>query len=225
MQNRNFFQKLLGFVRRRGYYLVLGVCALAVAVSGYLYMRKETQPRTLSTSAIPQQVTQPDETEKTPPAQRNALKPEREPKQETKQEPEKPFSLAMPLDGELLQPYSLSQLSYNETTRDWRTHEGIDLAAQLGTPVKAAADGTVASIYEDDALGTVVTVSHSGGYLSRYANLSPETKVSVGQTVKQGTVLGVVGTTALMETGSSPHLHFELCHDAVSCDPAEFFTW
>ena len=62
--------------------------------------------------------------------------------------------------------FAADHLAYNATTRDWRTHEGLDLAAALGDPVCAAADGTVYTIYEDERYGTTVVLRHSGGFTS-----------------------------------------------------------
>ena len=60
---------------------------------------------------------------------------------------------AMPVPGDTIGTYAMDCLSYNETTRDWRVHNGVDLAAEAGAPVGAAAEGTVYTTYEDDTLG------------------------------------------------------------------------
>ena len=58
-------------------------------------------------------------------------------------------------------------LSYNETTRDWRVHNGVDIAAEEGTPVMAAADGQVYTVYEDETMGTTVVIRHEDGYTTK----------------------------------------------------------
>ena len=110
-----------------------------------------------------------------------------------------------------------------EPTRDWRTHEGLDLAAALGDPVCAAADGTVYTIYEDERYGTTVVLRHSGGFTTHYANLSEEPDVAVGDTVRAGQRLGTVGQTALTEAGDAPHVHFALYNGNTPEDPAEYW--
>ena len=55
-----------------------------------------------------------------------------------------------PVEGSAIYGYSMEALSYNQTTRDWRVHDGVDIAAQAGTAVCAAADGTVYAVYSDD---------------------------------------------------------------------------
>ena len=116
----------------------------------------------------------------------------------------------------------MDKLSYNPTTRDWRVHNGMDIAAPAGSPVKAAADGVVLSIYEDDLLGRTVTVQHAGGYVTHYANLDETVTVMAGDKVTAGQTLGTVGATALSEVGSEPHLHFAVYRDNAPQDPALF---
>jgi len=228
MHNNNRFKD---FLQKRGYYIVALICALAVGVSGYLFItRQDPGEAQLSSAGVPQVVEEPTDEESTPPAQRNAgdsvdaaaVLPDVTP--EPEEEPTA-FTMIMPVEGDLAQLYAMEHLSYNSTTRDWRTHDGIDICSYVGAEVRAAADGTVASIYEDDSLGTVVTVSHRDGYLTRYCNLDPTLKVSVGQQVQQGDAIGAVGTSALMEAGMEDHLHFELCCDAVSLNPTDFFAF
>lgn len=228
MHNKNNFKD---FLQKRGYYIVALICALAVGVSGYLYVtRQDPGEAQLSSAGVPQIVEEPTDEDSTPPAQRNAgsavdaaaVLPDVTP--EPEEEPAA-FTMIMPVEGDLLQLYAMEHLSYNPTTRDWRTHDGIDICSGVGAEVRAAADGTVASIYEDESLGTVVTISHRDGYLTRYCNLDPTPTVSVGQQVQQGDAIGAVGTSALMEAGMEDHLHFELCCDAVSLNPTDYFDF
>jgi len=228
MHNKNSFKD---FLQKRGYYIVALICALAVGVSGYLYVtRQDPGEAQLASTGVPQIVEEPTDENATPPAQRNAdpsvdaaaVLPDVTP--EPEEEPAA-FTMIMPVEGDLLQLYAMEHLSYNSTTRDWRTHDGIDICSGVGAEVRAAADGTVASIYEDESLGTVVTISHRDGYLTRYCNLEALPKVSVGQQVMQGDAIGCVGSTALMEAGMEDHLHFELCCDAVSLNPTDYFEF
>ena len=133
-----------------------------------------------------------------------------------------PRLIVSPLNGETVAAFSVDALAYNETLGDWRTHDGIDIAADVGTPVLAACSGTVTSVTEDDLLGTCVTITHDGGYESTYANLQSVPTVGEGQYVSAGQIIGSVGTTSLIEAGSTPHLHFAVKRDGVSIDPKEF---
>ncbi|MDZ8052077.1 MAG: LysM peptidoglycan-binding domain-containing M23 family metallopeptidase [Aulosira sp. ZfuVER01] len=94
------------------------------------------------------------------------------------------------------------------TTGEVFFHSGVDLFAALGTPVQAIAPGTVAFANEQGSYGKLVIINHGGGLQSRYAHLD-NIKVSVGQQVKKGDLLGTVGTTG-QPAAKQPHLHFEV---------------
>jgi murein DD-endopeptidase MepM/ murein hydrolase activator NlpD len=87
-------------------------------------------------------------------------------------------------------------------------HSGVDLFAAVGTPVQAIAPGTVAFAREQASYGKLVIINHSGGFQSRYAHLD-SIKVSAGQQVNKGDLLGTVGTTG-EPAAKQPHLHFEM---------------
>ena len=127
-----------------------------------------------------------------------------------------------PVQGSVERDFSLEVFAYDATMGDWRTHEGIDLAAELGAPVSACAEGTVKEIRTDDMLGQTVTISHGKGMESFYANLEETVQVQEGQEVQAGTVLGTVGSTAISESASPSHLHFEMKEYGVSVDPAQY---
>jgi murein DD-endopeptidase MepM/ murein hydrolase activator NlpD len=101
-------------------------------------------------------------------------------------------------------------------------HDGIDIAADAGSTVCAAADGTVYTVYEDDTMGTTVVIRHEGGYVTQYASLAKEVCVSPGQTVEMGQAIGTVGASALLETAIGDHVHFSVTCDGEPMDPNEF---
>ena len=70
------------------------------------------------------------------------------------------LQFSLPVAGEKLNPYSDGKLVKDATLGEWRTHDGLDLKAAKGTPVYAAAEGTVASVKEDGLWGTVITIDH-----------------------------------------------------------------
>lgn len=88
-----------------------------------------------------------------------------------------------------------------------RTHQGIDIFAPRGTPVRAVADGTV-SFREDPMGGNTLTLTTEDGMRYYYAHLDDDTRVTMGA-VKAGTTIGGVGDTG-NATQAGPHLHFEL---------------
>ncbi|GLZ59322.1 MULTISPECIES: M23 family metallopeptidase [Micromonospora] len=103
----------------------------------------------------------------------------------------------------------------------WGTlHAGIDLALPSGTPIRAAAAGTVTQAGDaSDGYGNSVFVDHGNGYLTHYAHQS-RIAVTVGQAVKAGQVIGYEGATG---DATGPHLHFEV-HQGMwnQIDPAPF---
>lgn len=95
-------------------------------------------------------------------------------------------------------------------------HPGFDLAATTGTPVAAAAGGTVVHAGPAGTYGNLVTLRHDNGFETRYAHLS-SIDVKVGDRVEAGSGLGKVGSTGY---STGPHLHFEVRHDGKAIDPA-----
>lgn len=85
-------------------------------------------------------------------------------------------------------------------------HEGIDLAAAEGAPIRCVANGRVLSARWHGRLGNLVEVRHPGGWTSRYAHLKGFSDIRPGQDIEMGTVVGGVGSTGL---STGPHLHFE----------------
>lgn len=132
------------------------------------------------------------------------------------------LTVTWPVSGEISQGYSVDALSYNVTMNDWRTHEGIDIAALEGQTVMAAQAGVVSAVYADDFLGTVVVIDHDGGIQTLYANLNTIPAVEAGDEVEAGTVIGAVSTTALGESGDVSHLHFEVLQDGQTIDPVSY---
>ena len=99
-------------------------------------------------------------------------------------------------------------------------HDGLDMIAQQGTPVLASASGIVSNVTRSSkGLGNVVEVRHQGGYLTRYAHLD-DIRVSQGQQVSVGTLLGHVGVSG---NSFAPHLHYEIRKDSVRLDPVHHF--
>ena len=127
-----------------------------------------------------------------------------------------------PLNGSVSMEHSPDALVFDKTMGDWRTHDGVDVAAQIGTKVMAVADGTVVDVYEDDMFGTTVVIDHGAGVKSYCSNLAAVPTVKEGDGVIMGAVIGSVGDTALAETGDVAHLHFAITVDGKSADPLDY---
>ena len=116
----------------------------------------------------------------------------------------------------------MDTLAYDETMGDWRTHDGVDIAAEAGTSVMAPAGGTVSDIYTDDLMGTTVVILHADSVLSTCSNLQGVPTVEIGDTVRTGDIIGTVGTSAIAESRQESHLHLSMTRDGVSVDPLEY---
>ena len=200
------------FFNGKGYYIALTLCAAAIGIMSYVYYSGQEQEAVqtanapvsiVGTVSLPTRGTEPSESAATQPTAGK-------------------LSTCAPVEGEVLMGYAMEVLSYNQTTRDWRVHNGVDFAASPGTPVVAAADGQVYTVYEDDQLGMTVVIRHEGGYTTKYASLSADVSVSAGQPVSMGQTIGAVGTTALMENALGDHVHFCVTKDDQSVDPMTF---
>ena len=215
MNSKNKFWR---FFAGKGYYIALILCAVAIGISGYLYYRNASDPGT-DTPAINV------DNQEDPDQQAAVTKPTQgtSPTEPTKPDVKK-FKTGKPVLGETVAQYAMDCLTYNPTTRDWRVHNGVDIAAEAGTPVCAAAAGVVYTTYEDDGLGTTVVIRHEGGYVTMYSSLDADLAVSAGDEVELGQQIGYVGNSALLETAMGDHVHFCVTLNDQSMDPMEFFS-
>ena len=135
----------------------------------------------------------------------------------------KPLSFSKPLDGNIQKPYSIDKVVYSKTLELWKTHDGIDISAEIGTNVKSIEKGVVEKVYEDSFYGTTVVIDHSQGYKSSYSNLDKKVSVKEKQTINKGQIIGKIGNTSIGETKDEPHLHFTLFKDNNNVDPTYIF--
>ncbi|MDR1903621.1 MAG: M23 family metallopeptidase [Treponema sp.] len=101
-----------------------------------------------------------------------------------------------------------------------RYHAAIDLAASLGTPVKAAMDGKIASVGFNATYGKFIIMTHTGGYQTMYAHLN-STAVKQGAQIPQGGKIGEVGSTGY---STGPHLHFAVYKNNRAINPYDVLT-
>ena len=208
--------------------LALTLCAAAVGITGYLYYRSAGQVQeaavqetyadvlvgTIGTEDVPVIATQP-QTEATAPPATETVPPATE---------KRTLKTMSPVEGDPIFGYSMEALSYNQTTRDWRVHNGIDLAAEDGTPVLAAADGEVYTVYEDDIMGHTVVIRHNDGYTTCYSSLSDAVSVKPGDKVVMGDPIGHAADSAIVESTLGTHVHFSVTHYDEPMDPEEFLN-
>ena len=204
----------------RGYYIALALCLAAVGTIGYFALRE--RPVTVKhQEPAPTLDIQPAPTQ---PVVKPApvVIPEPEPQPEITEPAELLPQVVSPLDGTTVTVFSMTELLYDTTMADWRTHDGIDVQAEEGAAVKTAAGGTVQSVTDDELMGTTVVIDHEGGYSTRYSSLQKDVPVTAGQQVVAGEVIGRVGTTSAAESQMGPHLHFSVSRDGAVIDPRDY---
>ncbi|MFZ5571216.1 MAG: M23 family metallopeptidase [Thermodesulfobacteriota bacterium] len=97
-------------------------------------------------------------------------------------------------------------------------HKGLDISTRIGTPVIAAADGTITFADKKGLLGTMIIIDHGHGMVTRYAHLNSITK-KAGHTVKRGDLIAEVGNSG-RTTG--PHLHYDVRLNGISVNPEKY---
>ena len=133
--------------------------------------------------------------------------------------PEVDDDVPEPVGAALAWPLDQVTVSSAFGKRWGRLHEGIDMAAPVGTPVRASAEGTV--LYASDALagyGKMVVLQHGGDLITAYAH-NAMLLVRVGERVRRGQVIARVGQTG---RASAPHLHFEVRRGKIPQNPYRF---
>ncbi|MBE5730798.1 MAG: M23 family metallopeptidase [Clostridiales bacterium] len=125
----------------------------------------------------------------------------------------------MPLSEYTLGQDFSDKLVYNQTLKQWRTHNGVDFIAAKGAEVMAIFGGTVESVESTTLEGTVITIKHKDGVTAIYKSLSTDVKVEAGQSVSAGDVIGTVDETMVTEKNEGAHLHLETKKDGQYISP------
>ncbi|MBQ2938565.1 MAG: peptidoglycan DD-metalloendopeptidase family protein [Clostridia bacterium] len=118
----------------------------------------------------------------------------------------------LPVSGKISSRYGVSSRIRSST------HTGLDIAAPKGTPIKVIADGTITSAKYTGSYGNLVKVQHENGVESWYAHAS-KINVTVGQKVKAGDVIALVGSTG---NSTGAHLHLEIRIDGEHVNPQNY---
>lgn len=234
--------RIISFFKGKGFYLALALCILAAAASSFWAIRGVMQrfgPN--ANSSLEQEGTQEWDLPDVQVEQKvnDVPKPSAKPSQPSSSasgsgEASAPAgdsgeaaaapapSFVQPVDGQITQAFSGDELVYNETLRDWRTHNGVDIASGENAQVRSAVAGSVCNIYDDGIWGRVVEVE-AGELTWRYAGLdAASVQVSVGDAVSAGQPLGTVGEV-MAESAAGPHLHLEVLKGGNRVDPEHYF--
>lgn len=140
---------------------------------------------------------------------------------DTKKEAEEGF--VMPVAGEIINDYSGSVPVKSKTMGDWRVHSGIDIKAPVGETVVAPASGKVIKAKSDRLTGKTVSIESDDGEIFTVYNLE-SIKVSTGDKVKSGDIIGTSGQSAALEAEDEPHVHFEIIKDGKHVNPKNYIN-
>lgn len=214
-------ERLRAMFSGRGYYIAVALCLVAAGTIGYFALRD--RPATVEQADTPpvldiQPITPTQPVVKPAPV----VIPDPAEEVEITEPAELLPQVVSPLDGTTVTVFSMTELLYDPTMADWRTHDGIDVQADEGAAVKTAAAGTVQSVTDDELMGTTVVIQHDGGYTTQYSSLQSDVPVQQGQQVAAGEVIGRVGATSAAESRMGPHLHFSVSRDGAVIDPHDY---
>ncbi len=229
MEKKNIFEKNKFDKKKLGYYVLLSLCVAVIgAVSFISYKSIQKSLSNQPIDNLPDNVDKVDttlenviETEKT---EQNEINVEENKEEVVKPEADakpvidsKPY--IMPVSGQISTAFSLTTPVYSETLKDWRIHDGVDIAANLGDNVVAINDGAVEKIEANDLFGITVVIKHTDGKKSIYCNLDDNVELEEGQIINQGDIVGKIGNTAVFEIADGPHLHLEITENGKKIDP------
>ena len=92
-------------------------------------------------------------------------------------------NFSKPVDGKIQKMFSSDKVIYSKTLQMWKTHDGIDISANVGKVIKSVEKGVVSKVYSDSFYGTTIIIEHLQGYKSCYSNLDEEVLVKENQVV------------------------------------------
>ena len=129
--------------------------------------------------------------------------------------------MSWPVRGEVIMDYSMDKTIYYPTLQEYKCNPSILIQSEEGTDVAAAFSGTVADVYHDAQLGTVVEMSLGNGYEAYYGQLE-NVDVAVGDTVRQGQIIGTFSTPTRFYSIEGSHLNFRVTRDGEPVDPLDY---
>lgn len=254
---KNIFKKSSKLFNREGFYIILFVCLCVVAVTAVYMSRVRINDPSKKTAKEPKVIEEPQDSKQSvnnkdtkvssdnaAPTMKGASQKSTNTSSTTtntartkKSDPAREtIRLIMPVQGEIAKGYDKNNLQEAKAMNQFETHEGLDIACDLGAEVKAAADGKIVKIFNDDDLsrilrtgmGMTVIIQHNNGIQSVYCNLGEKVNVKVGDSVKKGQVIGVVGDTTIREAAAieGSHLHFAVFkkqgNEYITANPKDY---
>jgi murein DD-endopeptidase MepM/ murein hydrolase activator NlpD len=240
--DKRLFDKSSNFFKKEGFYVVLFLCLCVVATVAAVTARnnraKTNPPVVLEDQNAGSQVSlNTDTSTETKTEVENALEVKKGNESSKAITVPKEGAAAVsktvdtkfvkPVEGSLAREYSSTPVM-SDTLGWYKTVNGIEIVAKLGTDVKAVLDGKVEVVDNDKTeLGKYVIINHQNGLKTVYANLDENVSVKVGDSVKKGAIIGKIGKTreSFSEEKFGDHLLFEVMKGSDYIDPATYVKY
>lgn len=232
MSEKKNNKSLLNFIKKNLYYLVIGVSLVIIAtvIAIVLFTNKPNQAITPNESYVESEKPSnagEKNSEKTSEKPNESDKESDDPKPDDEKKSDEPavnkivFTLPV-ATSTVIKGYTSSTVVFNKTLGVYTGHMGIDFAADAGTAVVAAYDGTIESIVTSYLQGTTITIDHGNGLKSIYNSIDADENLSEGKKVKKGDKIGEVSDNNRQEYKDGPHLHFEVVENGKKIDPETY---
>lgn len=215
-----------------GLYIAICCCILVIALIGYannIAEKNRQEEHFLAEQAGENMLASETEskTQETPlpilapvPTPNTQAYEETEPVVKAKEVKEASLFICPVSNGKVVGEFSKNPI-YLSSVDEWRTHNGIDIEAEIGESVAAAGDGVVKRAFFS-SLGSCIEIEHEDGLMTVYSNLDENHTVRIGDSVKKGDVIAYIGNTALGDVCETPHLHFEVLQNGEHLNPADY---
>lgn len=223
------FEKRNKILEKRGFYIALCVCLIALTALSWNLMDEEEEgteitPESSVSSSVTENVAEVvsgvpyDNVSSTAEKEETVSNATSEDSESSMEQT--PF-FVMPVGGEIVKSFNAKTPQYSETYKDWRLHLGLDINGSIGTAVMSSGFGVVTKIYKDTMWGTVVEISHGGDLVGIYCGLNGKPTVNEGDEVEPGQQIGTIDTIPC-EGVEAPHLHFAMKKNDEWVDPQEY---
>lgn len=223
MEKKATGQKIKSFLKRNVYYIIMFVSILAI---GAMVTVAVLTTKNSGDDPAGPTVNQPENPNDNKPQNPDDNKPvnpdDNKPQNPNDNKPTKVVFSAPVNGGTLVKDYSMDLIVYSSTLRQYMVHDGIDFGGEEGMAVTAVYGGEVEAVTYDALKGHRVVINHGDGLKTTYYSLGETPTVTVGQTVKQGDTLGVIGTSATSEMLDGNHVHFNVTLNGKTVSPYDY---
>lgn len=198
--------KSKAFLKRNMYYIIMGVCVLAIgAMITVAVLTQKQDPDPVNNDPIVEDPVVEDPVVEDP----------------VVEDPD-PIVFSAPVASSTInKDYTMDTVVWWSTLKLYKCHDGIDFGGAENAPVSAVYKGTVSEVGYDALNGNYVKIDHGDGLVTYYGSLS-EPVVVQGQTVAAGAVLGNISASATNEMTDGPHVHFSVFKSGAVADPYDY---